>query len=134
MSLVNRDGRLSVKPFASVPALLDLPQILRKPATVSNVSSLSSIRGGIQLEEGCLITKSIKYTHQVAHLLNAVRSGDPKPIVSLKFQKDFNRNRRNLSLQHDLVISLRIIPYARFTLNDPCNLVLRKSEGLSCTG
>jgi hypothetical protein len=37
--------RLSVKQFAAVPALLDLPEIQREPASVSNVfSRLSSMR------------------------------------------------------------------------------------------
>jgi len=78
MSLLTKDHRLSVKQFAAVPALLDLPEIQRKPASVSNVSSrLSSMRGGLDLEEGCFITKSVKYTHQVAHMVNAVRTRDP---------------------------------------------------------
>ena len=83
MSLLTNEHRLSVKPFAAVPALLDLPEIQREPASVSNVSSrLSTMCGGVDLEEGCLLTKSVRYTHQVAHIINAVRSGDPQPIVS----------------------------------------------------
>jgi hypothetical protein len=93
MSLITKEHhRLSVKPFASVPALLDLPEIRRQlePATGtdSKVSShLSPMHGGVGLEEGCLITKSIKYTHQLAHMVSAVRFGDPQPVVSQKFQE-----------------------------------------------
>jgi len=75
--------------------------------------------GSVNLEEGCLITKSVKYAHQLAHMVNAVRSGDPQPIVSQRFQE----------IQDLLELDLRVIPYARFTLDDPCNLTLRKSEG-----
>jgi len=129
MSLLTKDGRLSVKPFAAVPALLDLPEIHRQPASVSNASSRSSARGGVDLEEGCLITKSVKYTHQVAYLVNEVRFGDPVPIVSEKFQEDSTASVENFPLQEDLINFLNIVPYAEFTLNDPCNLVLRKFEG-----
>ena len=87
MSLLTNDSRLSVKPFAAVPALLDLPEIHRQPASVSNVSSRSSVCSDVDLEKGCLVTKSVKYTHQVAHLVNAVRFGDPVPNVSQIFQE-----------------------------------------------
>ena len=87
MSLITKD-RLSVRPFAAVPALLDLPEIQREPASVSNVSSrLSSMRGRVDLEEGCLVTKFVKYAHQLAYMVNAVRSGDPEPVVS-KISRD----------------------------------------------
>lgn len=87
MSRLTRNNCLSVKPFAAVPALLDLPEILRESASVSGVSTdscLSSTRNHIQLAEGCLITKSISYAHQVAHIINAVHEGDSAPIVSQK--------------------------------------------------
>ena len=45
MSLLIEKHRLSVKPFAAVPALLDLPEIKRGPASVSNVSSPYIDRG-----------------------------------------------------------------------------------------
>ena len=88
MSIISKDHRLSVKRFAAVPAVLDLPEIQREPASVSNVSSLSSMRGNVDLEEGCLITKSVKYAHQLTHMVHAVRSGDPQPVVSHKFQEN----------------------------------------------
>jgi len=88
MSLLTKEHRLSVKPFAAVPALLDLPEIKRGPASASNVSSrLSPMRGSVDLEEGCLITKSVKYVHQLAHMVNEVSSGDSQPIVSQRFQE-----------------------------------------------
>jgi len=85
MLLLTGEDRISVKPFAKVPALLDLPAIQRAPASVSNVSSSRGSTGGVDLaQEGCLITKAIKYTHQLAHWVNAVRneSGDCHLIVS----------------------------------------------------
>lgn len=89
MSLITHQHRLSVKEFAAVPAVLDLPEIQRDAASVSDVSPRSSKRGGIvDLEEGCLITKSVKYVHQLVHWVNAVCSGDPGPAVSQKFQVD----------------------------------------------
>ena len=131
MSLLTEEHRLSTKQFAAVQALLDLPEIQREPASVSNGSShLSSMYGSVDLEEGCLITKSVKYAHQLAHMVNAVRSGDPQPVVSQKFQEIPPQVLRLFSLQQDVLeLDLRVIPYARFTLDDPCNLVLRKSEG-----
>ena len=39
MSRLTEEHRLSVKLFAAVPALLDLPEIKYGPASVSNVSS-----------------------------------------------------------------------------------------------
>lgn len=133
MSLLTEEHRLSVKQFAAVPALLDLPEIQREPASVSNVSSRllqSSMRGSVDLEEGCIITKSVKYAHQLAHMVNAVRSEDPQPVVSQKFQEIPPEVLKLFSLQQDVLeLDLRVIPYAQFTLDDPCNLVLRKSEG-----
>jgi hypothetical protein len=129
MSLITKD-RLSVKPFGAVPALLDLPEIQREPASVSNVSSrLSSLRGGVHLEEGCLVTKSVKYAHQLAHMVNAVRSRDPEPVVSQKFREIPPQVLKLFPFQEDLVDSLGVISYERFSLDDPCNLVFRESEG-----
>ena len=86
MPLLTEEHRLSAKPFAAVPALLELPEIKCGPASVSNVSShLSFVHGLVDLEEGCLITKSVKYAHRLAYMVNAARSGDPKPIVSQRF-------------------------------------------------
>lgn len=85
MSLLHR-GRISVKPFAEVPPLAaaNLPPILRAQGSVSNVSSRHGAEEGVDLAEGCLVTKTIKYTHQLAHLINAVRNEDPQPIASIK--------------------------------------------------
>ncbi len=63
-------------------------------------------------------------------MVNAVRSGDPQPIVSQNFQEIPPQVLKLFSLQQDLLeLDLRVIPYTRFTLDDPCNLTLRKSEG-----
>jgi hypothetical protein len=83
MSLLTHEGRLTVKAFASVPALADLPEIQQQPGSVSNVSSLpapSTTR--INLAEGCILTKSVKYTHQLTHWVNGVHSGDSSEVVS----------------------------------------------------
>ena len=70
MSLITAEYHLSVKPFAAVPALLNLPEIICGPATVSNISCFSSMRSSsVNLKEGCLTTKSMKYAHQLAHIV-----------------------------------------------------------------
>ena len=82
MSLVTKDNRISVKQFAAVPALVGLPAITRPTPTVSSVSSFQGPEGGVDLNEGCMVTKLVKYTHQLAHFVNAVRAGDPADVVS----------------------------------------------------
>jgi hypothetical protein len=130
-SLLTKEHRLTAKQFASVPALLDLPEIQRVPASVSNVSSRLSSSGrygNIELQEGCLITKSVKYTHQLAHMVNAVHSVDPQPVVG-QSSKILQQVLKLFSSQHDILeLDLGVIPYAEFTLDDPCNLALCKSE------
>ena len=93
MSLLTREDRISVKPFARVPALLDLPAIQRAPASVSDVSSSRGPAGGVDLSEGCLITKTIKYTHQLAHWVNAVRNkfADSRLIVRRRFMDGYRQ-------------------------------------------
>jgi hypothetical protein len=85
MSLLSRHGRLTVKPFAKVPPLDSLPAIYRALPSVSNVSSRRGIEDSVDLAEGCLVTKTIKYTHQLVHWVSAVRHEDPEPIASIKF-------------------------------------------------
>lgn len=131
MSLLNHRHQITVKPFALVPALLDLPAIDREPASVSNASSRhlsESIRASIDLAEGCILTKTIKYTHQVVHFVDVVQSGDPIPVVCLKSHSQrIPQVLKLFSLQEDVINSdLRIIPYEGFTLNHPCNLALCK--------
>jgi hypothetical protein len=81
MSLVTNEHRITVKKFAAVPALLDLPEIQRLPGSVSRASSWRGEGDGVDLAEGCLLTKTVKYTHQLAHWVNAVRDGDPTEVV-----------------------------------------------------
>ena len=83
-TLLTKRGHITAKPFAKVPALGDLPEIQPARATVSGVSSRCGVEGdpGVDLAEGCIVTKTIKYTHQLVHWVNAVRSGDPKDVVS----------------------------------------------------
>lgn len=91
MSLLHQ-GRITVKPFAKVPplAVANLPQILPAQGSISNVSSHhgAELEEGVNLAEGCLMTKTIKYTHRLTHLINAVGNEDPEgsdPIASIKF-------------------------------------------------
>lgn len=86
MALVTQQGRFTDKNFAAVPPLLDHPAIQRSPA-VSNISSLRGPDGGVDLAEGCLVTKTVKYTHQLAHWINAVPNGDPTDVVSTLYMR-----------------------------------------------
>jgi hypothetical protein len=90
MSLLTREGRITVKAFASVPALADLPEIQQEPGSVSNISSFQGTSGYIDLAEGCILTKSIKYTHQLTHWVNAAHSGDPKEVISRRLIGDYS--------------------------------------------
>ena len=73
------NNRISVKQFAPVPPLTALPAIMRAPTS----ASASSYRGpGIELNEGCMVTKLVSYTNQLAHFINAVHQGDPDEVVS----------------------------------------------------
>jgi hypothetical protein len=85
MSLLTHEGRITFKTFASAPALADLPEIQQQPGTVSDISSLQGGHNSvIDLAEGCILTKSVKYTHQLTHWVNVVHSGDPREVVSRK--------------------------------------------------
>jgi hypothetical protein len=84
MSMLTREGRITVRAFAfaAVPALADLPEIEQEPGSVSNLSSLRGAACRVDLAEGCILTKSVKYTHQPIYWVNAVCSGDPGEVVS----------------------------------------------------
>ena len=78
MSVLTSDGRITyVGEFSSVAALENLPVIHQHPNSSPSIS-----RSSVNLAEGCLLTKSVKYAHQLAHWVNAVRDGDPGDIVS----------------------------------------------------
>jgi hypothetical protein len=98
MSLLTHEGHITCKAFASVPTLVDLPEIQQQPGTVSNISSLQGPDNSIDLAEGCILTKSVKYTHQLAHWVNAVHSGDPRGVVSRKLIGFIHHNCLTLSL------------------------------------
>ena len=85
MSLITPQGRVSVKPFASAPPLAGLPPIRRAQASVSDISSRRGLTDGVDLEEGCLVTRNVKYTHQLTHWINAVRRGESETVVSTSF-------------------------------------------------
>ena|SRR5258707_5578492 len=122
--------RGNVKPFAKVPALGGLPEIQPARATVSGVSSRRGVEGdpGVDLAEGCIVTKTIKYTHQLVHWVNAVRSGDPKDVVSEVPTRQLVRPAESL-LKESVLEELGIIPYFGFTLDHPSNLAFRESDG-----
>ena len=83
MAMLTREGRITIKAFAPVPALAGLPEIQQAPCSVSNSeSSFRGADGRVDLAEGCILTKSVNYTHQLVHWVNAVCSGDPGYIVS----------------------------------------------------
>jgi hypothetical protein len=83
MSLLTHEGRITVKAFASVPSLADLPEI-QQEGSVSNISSFQGTFGGIDLAEGCILTKSVKYTHQLVQWVKGVCRGHPREVVSGK--------------------------------------------------
>ncbi len=85
MSLLTPEGRITVRPFAWVPPLADLHEIQQEPCSISDVSSVSVTDGCIDLAEGCMLTKSINYTHQLIHWVNPVCSGDAEKLVSRKW-------------------------------------------------
>ena len=85
MSLLTKQNRITVKQFAAVPALLSLPAVQRAPPSVPD-ASFRWDDGGINLSEGCLVTKTVKYTHQLVHWVNAVRGGDPSDVVGGHFK------------------------------------------------
>jgi len=88
MSLITHEGRITVKTFAAAHTLADLPEIEQHPCSVSDISSVQVDGGSIDLAEGCLLTKSVKYTHQLVHWVNAARSGDSREVVSRKLIGD----------------------------------------------
>jgi hypothetical protein len=113
MSKLSKAGRITVKPFAAVPEIpiLNFPAIVRGLPSVSNVSAECGIAGNeVSLEEGCLITKTIKYTHQLAHWVNAVRNGDERFIVSaLNRPSAFSLSGRSILSRRTLASSLTLI-------------------------
>lgn len=79
-----KDHCLSVEPYVGVPALPGLPEIQHETALVSKLTlRFSSIPGNVNLGGGCLIIKSVKYVHQLTHIVNAVRSEDPTAVLKL---------------------------------------------------
>jgi hypothetical protein len=88
MSLLTPERPITVKPFSVVPALAGLPEIEQEPGSLAahNTSSRRVAGNGVDLAEGCIVTKSIKYTHRLTHWVSAVRLDPTKAreIVSKK--------------------------------------------------
>ncbi|RDB28945.1 hypothetical protein Hypma_016031 [Hypsizygus marmoreus] len=87
MSLITKQNRVSTKPFATIPSLLQLPAISRPPASASG-SDVSSRLGpdefrDIDLSEGCLVTKTVKYTHRLIAWVDCGCSGDTTAVEDL---------------------------------------------------
>ncbi len=129
MSFLTKDRHITVRPFAKVPALGDLPEIRHALRTVVSSSSRHRADGSVDLAEGCLLTKTVKYTHQLAHWVNAIRSGDPKEVVSEVPTRTLVRPTESLLKEYMIIKELCIIPYRGFMLNDSSNLTFCKSSG-----
>jgi hypothetical protein len=81
MSFITPENRLTVKQFAAVPSVLGLSAIVREPGSVSSSSSRRTVGGVVDIDEGCMLTKSVKYAHRLGHWVNAVRGGDSSEVV-----------------------------------------------------
>jgi hypothetical protein len=68
-----KSERITLKRFPRIHELLELPPIERPGSDVPT-------SGGITLSEGCLITKGVKYTHDLTRWVNVTR-GDAAVIV-----------------------------------------------------
>lgn len=82
MTPLMHEGHVTIKGFASVPALAGLPKIQQEACSVSRISSFQGDGSNIDLAEGCVLTKSVKYTHQLVHWVDAAHGGDPREVVS----------------------------------------------------
>lgn len=130
MSPISSRGRLSVRPFASVPSLADLPPIQRAQASVSDASSLPGVEGCIDLSEGCFVTKTTKYIHLLTHWVDATRDEDIELVVCFNLIEGSWFLTDSLFLQQDFVDEVLCITVAEFTLDTPCYLVFRKFGSL----
>ncbi|KAH9975300.1 hypothetical protein BGW80DRAFT_1296329 [Lactifluus volemus] len=99
MSLITKQDRISVRQFAAVPSLVGLPEITR---------SARSLSTSIELEEGCMVTKLVKYTHRVVYFVKNACDGDPGDV-------------------ENIIKDLAIVPFTNFTLDKPCNLAFLES-------
>ena len=85
MSLVTKENRISVRQFAPVPSLLGLPALIRPDPAVSSVSSFQGAGPKVDPDEGCLLTKTVKYTHKLTRMVDAARSEDSTSVVSRRY-------------------------------------------------
>ena len=85
MTLFTRNSRLTVKPFAAVPKILELglEAIVWPTSTISSRLSNHGEEHSVPRIEGCLITKTVKYTHQLTHWINTIKSGDPVEVLRM---------------------------------------------------
>ena len=60
-----------------------------------------------------MLTKSVKYTHQLAHWVNAVRTGNPGEVVSSSYYSHPLANER--PSQEDLINRLKTISFHTVT-------------------
>jgi hypothetical protein len=121
------DTHITVGPFANVQALDGLPPILRTGNAIPGGPGPAH-RLGVHLSEGCLVTKVVQYTNELAHWVNAAR-GDPSRARDIVSKSSSSLAVLIPSSQETILsIELRITSYRQgFTLNDQCNLAFRMS-------
>ncbi|OBZ66131.1 hypothetical protein A0H81_13738 [Grifola frondosa] len=91
MALLTKNNRISVKPFADIPALDGLPPIVQHAApSVSNLSSRQGTDTGMieGWTEGCLVTNTLKYTHRIVHWVNVAQGRDPSDVEEVLIDLD----------------------------------------------
>jgi hypothetical protein len=130
MSLITKQDRISVRQFAPVPALVGLPEITRSAQPLSTSTSLQGpeceLEVDLELEEGCMVTKLVKYTHRVVYFIKNTSKGDPVEVVSRLSARKCCLAAE--SPQENIIKDLDIVPFVNFALDQPCNLAFRKFE------
>ena len=87
MSFIMPENRLAVKKFVAVPSVLGLSPIVHEPSLVSSSSTRQAVGGIVDIDVGCMLTKSVKYAHWLGHWVNAVWDGDYSEVVSTNLYK-----------------------------------------------
>jgi hypothetical protein len=65
----------TVKSYSFIPEFPGLPEVKH-----TNSSYPGPRVGVVDLSEGCMITGVVKYTHELAHFVNAVRDPDRRDL------------------------------------------------------
>jgi hypothetical protein len=80
MSMLTKSERITVERFARVPQMLDPSPIERQPPSMSDVSS---VQGKSDFSESCLLTRSLKHTHEPIYWVDAAE--DEFDVMVRKF-------------------------------------------------